>query len=53
MNEYTNYIQAKGYTVAECRKPAPKKTFPCQIGARYFETEEAYNEALADFLNGY
>lgn len=32
---------------------APKKTFPCTIGARTYQTEEEYQEALYDFLNGY
>jgi hypothetical protein len=52
-NYITEYIQEKGYTVQECRKAAPKKEFPCTIGSRHFETEEAYREALHDFLNGY
>jgi len=32
--------------------PAPKKTFPCTIGSRTFETEADYIEALHDYLNG-
>jgi len=51
-NVYEEYILQKGYTLAECRRPAPKREFPCTIGARRFETEEQYQEALADFLNG-
>lgn len=50
---YAEYIQSKGYTVAECRRPAAKKTFPCTIGARYFESEAEYKQALHDFMNGY
>jgi len=51
-NPYVQTLLEKGYTVAECRRPAPKRQFPCTIGWRTFETEEAYNEALAEFLNG-
>lgn len=52
-NPYVQVLLEKGYTEAECRKPAAKRQFPCTIGARTFETEEQYREALADFLNGY
>jgi len=52
-NPYVQTLLEKGYTVAETRKPASKKTFPCTIGSRYFETEADYKEALADFMNGY
>ena len=52
-NPYAQILLEKGYTVAETRTPARKKQFPCTIGARYFATETEYNEALADFLNGY
>ena len=53
-NVYEEYITQKGYTVAETRQTASKvkRTFPCTIGARTFDTEEEYLEALADFLNG-
>ena len=52
-NPYVQTLLEKGYTERELRKPASKKTFPCTIGSRYFETEADYKEALADFLNGY
>lgn len=53
-NVYEDYIVQKGYTVAETRQTASKvkRTFPCTIGARTFDTEEEYQEALADYLNG-
>jgi hypothetical protein len=51
-NPYVQTLLEKGYTERELRKPAPKKTFPCTIGARTFETETDYKEALADFMNG-
>jgi hypothetical protein len=52
-NPYVQHLMEKGYSAAECRTPAPRKTFPCTIGLRTFETEEDYQEAMADFLNGY
>ena len=51
-NPYVQTLLEKGYSVAECQKPAAKKQFPCTIGYRTFETEAEYKEALADFLNG-
>ena len=29
-----------------------KKTFPCELYGRKYETEEEYNAALHDFMNG-
>jgi hypothetical protein len=52
-NPYIANLMTKGYSVAECRTPASRKTFPCTIGLRTFNTQEEYDEALADFLNGY
>jgi hypothetical protein len=53
-NPYVQTLLEKGYTEAETRQVrGPKKTFPCTIGARTFQTEEEYKEALHDFLNGY
>jgi hypothetical protein len=51
-NPYVQTLLEKGYTVTECRTPAPKKQFPLTIYGRTYETEKAYNEAIADFLNG-
>jgi hypothetical protein len=54
MNPYTQQLLQKGYTESETRTPSKtKRTFPCTIGLRTFNTEEEYQEALADFLNGY
>ena len=50
-NPYTAQVIAQGREPSKA--PAPKRTFPCTIGARTFETEEQYQEALHDFLNGY
>ena len=53
-NPYVAHLMQKGYSAAECRTSAPaRRTFPCTIGLRTFETEEHYQEALADFLNGF
>jgi len=53
-NPYVAQLVEKGYTEQEVRStPARKRTFPCTIGLRTFNTEEEYQEALADFLNGY
>ena len=49
-NYITDYIESKGYTVQECRRPA-KKEVPASMRDRYSSYEE-YEEALHDFLNG-
>ena len=53
-NPYAQTLIQKGYSLAEIRQAKqPARTFPCTIGLRTFNTESEYNEALADFLNGY
>ena len=49
-NYITDYIESKGFTVQECRRPA-KKEVPANMRHRYSSYEE-YQEAMADFLNG-
>ena len=49
-NYLTDYIESKGFTVQECRRPA-KKEVPANMRDRYSSYEE-YEEALHDFLNG-
>ena len=49
-NYITDYIKSKGFTVAECNRPA-KKEVPANMRDRYSSYEE-YQEALHDFLNG-
>ena len=46
---YTDYIQAKGYTVRECYKPA--EITDETVSAAGYESREAYLEALHEFLN--
>lgn len=53
-NPYVQTLLEQGYSVAETRQARkPARTFPCTIGWRTFETEEAYNEAVAEYINGY
>lgn len=49
-NVYTDYIQSKGYTVAECNRPA-QPMVPEHLQDRYSSYEE-YQQAIHDFLNG-
>jgi hypothetical protein len=52
-NPYVDQLIEKGYTEQEIRQTrAPKRTFPYTVGLRTFYSEEAYQEALHDFLNG-
>ena len=50
-NPYTQQVLAKGRDLPKAS--APKRTFPLTIGARTYHTEEQYQEALANFMNGY
>ncbi len=50
-NYITDYIESKGFTVAECYRPA-KKEVPANMRDRYSSYEE-YQEALHDFLTDY
>ena len=50
-NPYAQQILAKGRDLPTT--PAPKADYPRTIHGRRFETEADYQEALADFLNGY
>jgi hypothetical protein len=48
-NPYAAQILSQGKEPSKA--PAPKATYPRTIGARTFQTEEDYQEALADWLN--
>ena len=50
-NPYAQQVLAQGRDLSNA--PAPKREYPRTIGLRTFQTEEEYNEAIADFLNGY
>ena len=50
-NPYAQQIREQGKEPSKAT--APKRIYPLTIGARTFYSEEQYQEALADFLNGY
>jgi hypothetical protein len=60
MTNKTNYpyiptLVEMGYDEADCRMVASagvEKTFPLNIHGRIYDTQEEYDEALADFING-
>ena len=49
-NVYEAQILAKGRDLPTA--PAPDATYPRTIHGRTFQTKAAYDEAMADFLNG-
>ena len=54
-NPYVANLIEMGYDEADCQMVASvgiKKTFPCNIHGRVFNTQEEYNDALADYING-
>jgi len=58
MSNYNPYVETlveMGYDRADCEMVAAAgvdKTFPLNIHGRVFNTQEEYDEALADFING-
>jgi len=54
-NPYVDTLIEMGYDKQDCQVASTmfqKKTFPCVIHGRQFDTEEQYNEELHEFLNG-
>lgn len=54
-NPYVATLVEMGYDVADCQMVASagvKKTFPLNIHGKVFETQQEYDDAMADFLNG-
>ena len=54
-NPYVDTLIEMGYDKQDCEVASTmfqKKTFPCVIHGRQFDTEEQYNEELHEFLNG-
>ena len=54
-NPYVETLVEMGYDRSDCEMVASAgvdKTFPLNIHGRVFNTQEEYDEALADFLNG-
>ena len=54
-NPYVENLVQMGYDRADCETVAAAgvdKTFPLNIHGRVYQTQEEYDEALHDFLNG-
>ena len=51
-NPYVDTLIESGYDKLDLMTEALKPQFPCVIHGRKYETEDEYNEALHDFLNG-
>ena len=54
-NPYVDTLIEMGYDKQDVQVASTmfqKKTFPCVIHGRQFDTEEQYNEELHEFLNG-
>ena len=54
-NPYVATLVEMGYDRADCEMVANagvKSTYPRTIHGRVFNTQEEYDEALADFING-
>jgi hypothetical protein len=54
-NPYVENLIEMGYDRADCETVAAAgvdKTFPLTIHGRVYNTQQEYDEALADFLNG-
>ena len=54
-NPYVENLIQKGYSERECRETAftgRSKQFPYTIHGKTYQTQEEYDEALSEFLNG-
>jgi hypothetical protein len=54
-NPYVQQLVEMGYDRADCEMVASAgvdATYPREIHGRVFNTQEEYDEALADFING-
>ncbi len=51
-NPYVNNLLEMGYDIKDTQTTATRKTFPCVIHGRQFDTEEQYLEELNEFMNG-
>ena len=54
-NPYINNLIEMGYDRQDVQVASTmfqKKTFPCVIHGRTFETEEQYHQELREFMNG-
>tara|TARA_E500000331_G_C16640392_1_gene448277 strand:- start:28 stop:198 length:171 start_codon:yes stop_codon:yes gene_type:complete len=51
-NPYVNTLLEMGYDIKDTHVTATKKTFPCVIHGRQFDTEEQYNDELNEYMMG-
>ncbi len=54
-NPYIENLVSMGYDRQDCEVASTmfqKKTFPCVIHGRAFETEEQYYQELHEYMNG-
>jgi len=54
-NPYINNLIEMGYDQQDVQVASTmfqKKTFPCTIYGRTYQTEEEYNAAIHEFMNG-
>ena len=51
-NPYVNTLLEMGYDIKDTQTIATKKTFPCVIHGRQFDTEEQYNDELNEYMMG-
>ena len=51
-NPYVNTLLEMGYDRQDCASAGLDKTFPCVIHGRTFDSQEQYDEELAEYLNG-
>jgi hypothetical protein len=54
-NPYINNLVEMGYDQQDCEVASTmfqKKTFPCVIHGRTFQTEEQYLQELHEYMNG-
>jgi hypothetical protein len=54
-NPYVQNLIEMGYDETDVKVTSTmfqKKTFPCNIHGRHFETEEQYNQELHEYFNG-
>ncbi len=54
-NPYVQNLIEMGYDETDVKVASTmfqKKTFPCNIRGRIFNTQEEYNQALHDYFNG-
>ena len=54
-NPYVNTLVEMGYDRADCEMVASAgvdKTFPCVIHGRTFDSQEQYDEELAEYIAG-